>query len=337
MKTILLLPCLLCFVMQGFSQQYYNQTKEEMAQSISKYQESAEFNKKNKIKKSTTYNYKIKKGKCTDVKRKKNETSYNQDGFFTEYIMYSNGGKTKMKNKYLIEKGMFKEITGYKRNGSVHWKSANTFDPKGNIIENKYYWKSEEPTRTTKNRFDNFDNIIEQNVYLKKDKTPHLKYVYTYYEDKSKKQTLQYNKKGKVKHVWNFDCKPISEAPVTASKEESQICVKYETDAAGNQVKVKESIGTEKKIHRRVSRYNSKENLVEEHLYNKKNKLIYHSEFTYNENGKMTEYKFFSKSEPKPNYTVKYMYNDSGLITGYEGYDKNGKLYDIEKFEYELY
>jgi hypothetical protein len=47
-----------------------------------------------------------------------------------------------------------------------------------------------------------------------------LRYEYDYYPDKQKKETRQFDRKGKLKYTWKYDCNPKGEVV----KKESQVC-----------------------------------------------------------------------------------------------------------------
>lgn len=169
----------------------------------------------------------------------------------------------------------------------------------------------------------------------KNDRKQGSHFTYSYYDDGSRKQSVEYNRKGKVLHTWNYDCSPVGQM-AGAKKDTSKVCIRYETDKNGNRIKITEEFEKRGDVVRRVNKYNLHDRLLDVSDYNKKGKVVYRYSYDYNANGRMTEAIYYKPgSGEKVKYRYTYVYDSNSDLSKYVAY-KYARPQYVYKYEYQI-
>jgi hypothetical protein len=209
--------------------------------------------------------------------------------------------------------------TFYKGNGKLKGMEKITYDNAGNIIEEDSYKKNPQAiNKKFVKTYDNRNNITESKEFDRKGRL-NSRVVYTYYDDGSKKQTIQYSGNGKVIQLWNFDCNPVGKLQAEKFKDTNKVCIHYETDKEGNPIKVKEEYdggtGLFGKTYRNVTKYDKNNHMLDNAWYKLNGKLISHWSATYNADGRPLEYITYKDGTQEILYRTTYTYTSDGNTT----------------------
>ncbi|HTB08044.1 MAG TPA: hypothetical protein VK806_13930 [Bacteroidia bacterium] len=256
------------------------------------------------------------------------EYRYDNRGNCIEWFIYRKNGKVKVHELNTFDDSNRITMSQY-YNGSDKMKSAESrvYDRSGNILEHDFYKRDSKVAKSkTISTYDTKNNITESKMYDKKGKLE-SRIEYSYYDDGSKKQTIEYSGKGKVKQVWNFDCNPVGTAQAHKFKDTSKVCIHFETDKDGNQIKVKEEYSNSRGLFsftmRTVSRYDKDNNEIDRASYKLNGKQLSHWSTVYNSDGRMTEYADYKPGTDKPYWKITYTYNSDGYVTESDMYWKS--------------
>jgi len=238
---------------------------------------------------------------------------YDDHGNLVDYKGYSKSGRIKDEWIYRFDDhGRDIERTGLTRNGRIYRQITNDFDKAGNNIETHWYNRGTYPSWHLSRKYNDKNQLVEMIYSTKNDRKLESRFTYSYYDDGSRKQSVEYNRKGKVLHTWNYDCSPVGEL-AGAKKDTSKVCIRYETDKNGNRIKVTEEFEKRGNIVRRVNKYDLHDRLLDVSDYNKKSRIVYRYSYDYNNDGHMKEalyYKLGSGDKIKNRYT--YVYDTKG-------------------------
>lgn len=230
-----------------------------------------------------------------------NTASYNDSNQVTRYASYNGGGK-------------LKEMFTY------------TYDKSGNQVEqDRYKHDPKTPASKEIHTYNDRNNMTETRVF---DKKGNLKsrVEYTYYDDGSHKQTIRYSGKGKVERIWNFDCNPVGAQEAKKFKDTNKVCIHYETDKDGNQIKVKEEYeggtGLFSSTTRIVTKIDKNNNIIDYAWYKLNGKPIWRCSTLYDASGNITEYTIYQAGTPKPFWRTVYTYNSDNNIVSSVIYKK---------------
>jgi len=265
------------------------------------------------------------------------ESRYDKRGNNTDWIMYNNG-KVKMRNTTdYDDSNRVTEYASYNRTGKLKGMGKNTYDKAGNLIEQDVYKKNPQTINSKTTRtYDSKNNITESKTFDKKGNLKN-RIEYTYYDDGSKKQTMQYSGSGKLIRIWNFDCNPVGTIEAKKFKDTSKVCIHYETDKNGNPIKVKEEYtgaGMFGRTIRTVSKYDKNNNQIDAATYALNGKELSHWSGIYNASGKVTEYITYKSGTQKILYRSTYEYNSDGNITEGVAYKNSQKPLSKWKYVY---
>jgi hypothetical protein len=282
------------------------------------------------------YHYKSSSGADTAVGYLVTDISYDNKGQLSEHKVYKKNGSLRSRSVYQWNSdGKIIDNAYYKGNGKLLWRYVTQYDTNGNVTEQRSYWKNgEEIQWHSIATYDEIQNMTEMKWLEKNDTKLTRVYTYTYYPDGSKKQTIEYNGKGKVLHTWNFDCNPTGALETTAYKDSSKICIKYETDKDGNKIKVKEQNVKQGSIVRLVAKYDKNNNEIFSAGYDKHGKMKTHRESVFDSNNNQVEkiiYKPYS-AEIKKRFV--WHYDTAGFITEEIAYKESNTPYYTRKFSF---
>ena len=229
-------------------------------------------------------------------------------------------------NEYLYhfdDKGRRIEFTQLNRNGNIEMQCTYAYDKNGNQTD--IYTYSRDPSEHSVKKYDDKNLLVEQTWYYRHDSKVGGHFKYFYYDDGSKKQTVEYSPKGKVLHTWNYDCSPVGELVRPKFKDTTKVCVRYETDKNGNQIKVKEEFVKQGITVRRINKYDVHDNLIDMASYDRKGHIIYRSSIAFNDQNQATEYTSYKKRSNTVRARLVYEYDTNGniikLLT-FKGVDK---------------
>lgn len=325
----------LCSV-YGKSQNIWGQTKSDLDESQAQSYELRSTLVRNNIHtvKGVYQNYRH--GKECPLNHLSYEAGYNDGGYCTSYKTFSKQGKIRSTYTYSWdENGNNLESQSGKASGKLNWKYTNRYDEAGNNIQVTKYWKSKsKPELIWINSFDQKRNMIKMEVFSGDQKELYGKYVFTYFEDGSKKQTQEFNRKGKLLHTWNYECKPTGELEYAPSKDSSRVCVHFETDQAGNKIKIKEEFLKDGKTARIITKSDQNNNLLEKVTYDKNGKELTRVKKQYNNAGKVTESTQYKKGSKQAISKEVFKYDASGLVNEVQKYKKLTTPEMVWKYEY---
>jgi len=253
------------------------------------------------------------------------EHQYDEKGNLVDYKTLNKHGRITTEYLYRFDdKGRNIEFTELKRNGNIHRQITNSFDKAGNNIDTHWYYSDQFSIHKTR-KYDDKNRMTEQAYFYRHDKRKGYYYTFSYYDDGSKKQSIEYNPNGKAMHTWNYDCAPIGELAREKQKDTTKVCVRFETDKNGNQVKVKEEFVKNGPMVRRINKYDLRDNLLDMESYDIKGHIITHTNITYNEMNQITEYTAYKKRSDVISGRLVYIYDADGNIVKlltYKGVDK---------------
>ncbi len=304
-----------------------------------------------------------------------------------EFTIIDSSGKheKKWESRLFDTSGNCIEITNYGSNGKEDIRiklSPNksgvmpdkiVFDRKGKEVEKCIYQYNQDSLLTSFSRYCygklsvkityayEGKRLIQTIYYKKREDRFEKKWVYAYYPDKQRKSSILYDKNGKVKYVWNYDCKEVGVLE-SKHKDTTAVCQKEELDKDGNKTVTQRRFDEKGKPMKIVYVYNKSNKLISQSYFNSKDILYFHysrsndlthsSESFYNKKGKLRtreEYTYDNEELARilesENYTGKnirktkqvFTYNPAGLLIRRKAYNKKDKLVFTCKYEYVSY
>ncbi len=272
------------------------------------------------------------------VKRKHNgylsqEVHYDKYGNVAEFINRNKHGKMTSYNSYVFnDKNQYIQYTQLDRKERLSFHMANSFDKNGDCTDIWFFYRSSSPSHKVQ-RFDSSHRMVEMIYKYKNDKVS-SRFEFSYYDDGSKKQTKEYDRKGKIVHTWNFDCNPVGKLEAKKFKDTTKICVRYEKDKDGNPIKIKEEFIKQGNLVREVEKYDSRDNLLDEAYYDKQGRISSHITYTYNSNGRMVSYISYRKHSDKIASKYEYTYGTDNEVSEAMIFDRHDKPKYVLKYAY---
>ncbi len=312
------------------------QTKADVAESEKDIHRDRQKMKDNQISSIKVFTYKSDSAESLIDGYRSAERNYDAEGNMTEFRFFKKNGKIKEHYKYQYDtNGKDIGFEDWKSNGNLRRKLIYSYDSSGNLTDQRDYWrKPGDLCWHSIANYDNKQNLLELKFLGKNDSKDWGRFVYTYYPDGSKKQTIEYGSKNKVRHIWNFDCNPVGKLDGSTLKDTSKICVRYETDKDGNKIKIKEENTNEGKYRRIISKYNQSNNLIDVAGYDSKERMKYHSHSTFDGKNNITEYIVYRRNSTETKQRNIYHYDTSGNLTELLIYKKSALPDHILKFNY---
>jgi hypothetical protein len=285
--------------------------------------------------------YSYEPGNASDKGKLYSELFYDDKGNLIEFKNCKKNGKTKYHSTSRWDQANRNlETCELRSNGSVKNRYTNKYDANGNQTDEQVFGRASVFSHKEVSwwhsvaTFDNNQNMQTLKFYLgKNDQKLFDRYEYFYYDDGSKKQTVQYNRKNKVLYTWNYDCDPAGKPEGKNLKDSGQVCIRYETDKAGNKIKVKEQNVKYAKVSRIVTRYDKNENEIESISYRSNGKPVYHFISVYDDKNNRISYTTFIKGSDKVRERSEYQYDTTGNVTERIAY-KGATPERIVKFNY---
>ena len=243
-------------------------------------------------------------------------------GNFIEYFKYNSRGKIVLHSTTMHDRqGRDTQYTEFRRNGKFFRGFTFKYDKNGEETDERMFWrKPEHMTWHNTYKYDSSRNMIESISSIKNDKKIISKYTYSYYPDGSKKQTIGYDGKGSITHLWNYECNPEGTINTRKLKDTSKVCVRYETDKDGNKIKIREEMVHEGRIVRKIIKYNKAGYTLETAGYNKKGIALYRNIFSYNGEGRLSESVYYKPKSNEINHKYHYQYDKNGNCIKFVSY-----------------
>ena len=262
------------------------------------------------------------------------DLSYDKNGNLTRWYIKNKRGRIVNHYNYLYnDKNEYLQFTEFKRNGRVKFLMDNSFDNEGNCIETWRYYNDAPPSHVIQ-KFGTDHKLLESVYKFKNDRKFSGRYVFSYYDDGRKKQTLEYDEKGKVIHTWNYDCSSVGKLASLHVKDTNKVCTRYEKDINGNPIKVKEEFQKDGPIRRTIEKYDIHDNMIEEEWYNARGIIISHWASVFNDKSEIVEYLKYKRGSDKLAERYTYMHNEDGLISEVHSFSKDNKPKHITKYIY---
>ena len=269
------------------------------------------------------------------------EAVYDVNGKLIEFKNYKKNGKTKYHSTYKWDQeGRNLETCQLRSDNSVKNRFTNTYDASGNRTDEQVFGCASIFSRKEVSwwhsvaTFDSNQNMKELKYFVgKNDQKLYDRYEYSYYDDGSKRQTVQYNRKNKVLYTWNYDCNPAGKPIGKNLNDSGQVCIRYETDKNGNKIRVKEQNVKYGKVSRIVTKYDKNENEIESISYSSSGKPLHHFISVYDERNNRTSHTVFAKGSDRVRERSDYQYDAAGIVTQRTAY--KGSVQDrVLKFNY---
>jgi hypothetical protein len=284
------------------------------------------------------------------------------------YDFDDKGRSTKMTDYWYMFGKLFRERT-YTSNGFKKMPDYLSVDRKGKEIRKNSYIYNNDTLITEESKFKRgkfFARILNkydstrtiESFYYKKDQDqPKRRWVYEYYPDHSKKSSTLYDEKGKIKYVWNYECKPEGEL-AKKHKDTTAICRTEETDKDGNKTVTLRKFNAKGKPYKEVSVYNKDNKMIEMRYYNSKDIIYYRyvqnpdhlitAWYNYNRKGiENNRYEYLYNPKKKLLETAQYRhqnilvwkevneYNNMDYLVASKYFGRKGKTRSETKYTYE--
>ena len=264
------------------------------------------------------------------------EESFDKNGNLIEAKTYNQRGRIRFHNSYKYDSlNRQIELVNYRRNGKILRKMNFEYDDSGNLICQKFYWKNATKIGWQSTmKYNDRNQIVEWKYFYPNDYVRET-YLYSYYPDGSKKQNIQYDDKGKIIHMWNFECNPEGSLSSKKSKDTSNVCIRYETDKNGNKITIKEELLKQGRTIRKISRFNKNGSILEYSSFDKEGIVVHRTKYEYDKENNLTGIESYKKDKLMSRYV--YEGNSSGLPSKETAYIKSDKPAYILTCSYETY
>jgi hypothetical protein len=220
------------------------------------------------------------------------------------------------------------------KGNDTSWYSVFKYNNENKLIEYKSFEKKKSAsTWRTVYEYNEKGLKTKETVYGKKDKLI-SKIEYDYFEDDQKKETRTYDKKGKIKRVYNYTCEPKGKLADSKS-EQLNYCVIKTKNEDGSFYEIIET-HVDGKVNRQIYTYAVDSNMVKYEVFKPNGQLRYTTKYTYNLQGKTSSYQYYS-SKGKLKYTEKYTFNEKGLMVNEDRFNPKNELVFSTRYSYSYF
>lgn len=256
-------------------------------------------------------------------------TKFNKNGVGYSFLKYNKKGKLKWIWTYhLIDTVNYDKLESVSNNDT--FRRVNIFNENNKIIETNHYSKDNKIYYTYKYTYNNKNKLATSSGFRKGKQT--YKNEYEYYDNGSLKETREYNKKGKLKKIYNYACEPTGTVEKKITQE--NICKKRTYNPDSSYVVIYEGHDNKGNMARRIVKYSKDSLELEQTFYNKKDKETRKYITEYKDKKVVGFQNFYSgKLIRKYNYS----YKPNGLTDSYQSYNKKGKLLQKTVYEYSYF
>lgn len=242
----------------------------------------------------------------TYYRKNGNRTSFSQytTGGIPNNITYNKKGQELKRNEYKYNSDTLLTSESLYKKGELRVQVINTYEGK-KMIESKFFYQGKTE--------------------------PHKVWQYEYYADGSKKTSKLY-RNGKLKNVWNYECKEEGEL-VKAHQDTVMVCRNESVDSEGNRVLTLRKYDEKGRPRKEVYKYAPGDKIVEIAIYDNKDRRIY--AYLNDVNQRRTSYVLYSK-KGKEFFKSETLKNEKGQEIQ-SIYYNNSKVTSIQKHEYSPY
>ena len=156
--------------------------------------------------------------------------------------------------------------------GDKTWSTKRTYDEKNRLIATETVNRRGKYSGS-KIVYNTDGKIISRQIFKKGREDPDAELIMTYYENGDKKTTT-YKKKGKVKYLWNYDCKPEGELLNVKHRDQETICIKEEFDFEGNRVVWNREFDEKGSLIKTKTVFDSDSNQVSREVFDQEDHLL---------------------------------------------------------------
>lgn len=264
------------------------------------------YNKKGKVKEQWTTNY-----------------SFNDGGSLVRYASYLEDKLVRSWNYFYSDSGEIIRHEKLDGKGRVNELVEQEFSTHG-ITSYRSYNKKQKEVRRNDYAYNLSGQLKEQRNYKNGKVSSWM--IHEYYENGEKQSTTYYNKRGKLKDVWEYSCDPRG---VEVKKSDTNtVCVSKESLENGGRMEVWVTTTTKGEKVKRILRYDHNDRIVKiQHFYRGSDQLQSEMAYAYEQDEKVFyEYRsYFSNGQLKYQTTEK-MTDDKQSSLDYNAYNKRGKL-----------
>jgi len=159
-------------------------------------------------------------------------------------------------------------------------------------------------------------NLLTYDFYYKKLK---MKYMWKneFYPDSSKKRVTLTKANGKVKYVWDYQCKEEGQE-ILKHKDTSTICEVKKNNTDGSVIITTQYVDGKGKVIRKVERRDSLDRMTNTKLFQGKDDELYRETINKYKGDKMAEANYFYYKKGLPKYSSHNIYDDNGHVTSYK-------------------
>jgi hypothetical protein len=238
MKALYLLP-ISVFAFLSVKAQYDPEMNREEKQVYQNHlKENTEHWKEQGIKSKSTY---VLRGKDSVMTA---HFEFDREGRTIKSVLYRKNGKEKEHWDFTYDDQGRMTSNHKTRNGrdlsGAAWTYTGTNPDPVEIL-----WKGKKGKVETQvvREYDSSENLVMAIAHYGKNlKKNGWKHEYEYYENGSTKEARYYNRRGKLKQVYTYDCNEVPKTNKEVLKDTTKKCIKYETDADGNKTKIIEEV-----------------------------------------------------------------------------------------------
>ncbi len=256
------------------------------------------------------------------------EQYFNDYGVNYLNISYNKKGKERYSNNFhMIDSNHF-DKQYYIHKGDTT-KVYYTFNDDKQALQISYYNKKNKRTYFRVNKFN--DKKLQSSISYNKNNKQIQRYEYDYYENGKRKLAKLYNRKDKLKRVWNYACEP---AGVLEKKVAQQnICKKRTYNSDSSYLELFENMNEKGQTTRTIIKYSKDSLMLENASFDKNDKEIFRTVRAYNGNRQVAETVQYKKGKLRT--TIVYAYTPAGLIESYKLINKKGKEINNYQYAYE--
>ncbi len=217
------------------------------------------------------------------------EFTFDSNGEMESFIAYSKNGKRKtVYNQFAVGAP---NNTVYNRRGEELKKNVYQYNSDSLLLEEVHYKKGVQTSKVV-NDYTN-KKVTESRYYLDGSSQPSKVWKYEYYADGSKKTSKMY-KKGKLKSVWNYECKEEGEQ-ARKHQDTVMVCKNESVDADGNRTVTTRRYNEKGLPVKDVFVYSKDNKIIQTNYYNTKDELYY--QFISSNDRKKSVYRYFKKNK----------------------------------------
>ncbi len=253
-------------------------------------------------------------------------TKFNKNGVGYSFLRHNKKGELKWVWTYhIIDTLNYDKLESIYKNDT--FRRINIFNENNKIIETNHYSKDNKVYFSYKYTYNNKNKLATSAGYRKGKQT--YKNEYEYYDNGSRKETREYNKKNKLIKIYNYACEPTGVVEKKVTQE--SICKKRTYNPDSSYVIIYEGHDNKGHTARRIVKYSKDSLELEQIFFNNKNKETskYISEY---KDRKTVKFQHYYKGKLLKEYH--YSYKPNGLAESYQSINKKGKLIQKTLYEY---